>query len=550
MIPSLKIKTKFIILGAVGAAALSIIVFLAMNISKQGLESLNNVFKDSKQVQNIQQNYIAPIFYLRELSLSLVIAPNANLRKEIEKHIEPLVKDLEKEFEKMPDDIYKEWSNYKRLLTFTRNFIQRGFYEGAYINVNQEERQQFYKLTEKLQILQSQELKKTSQTFIEAKDSITNNRLFILIVSLVLGALLAILGWYIITKITNAITEIKLGHSRFYNFLKNKTIKEPLGISLDTDDELGDMAKAINLEMEEAKTAVKTDANFIENATNLVEEIKEGKLEKRLQVDANSDDLNILKSVINNMVDDLEHKIQDEINHRMDQEKLLIQQSKLAGMGNMIGNIAHQWRQPISEVNVILMELEMKARYGNDFTTDYMIQQIKECYEVTEYMSRTISDFQNFFKPSKSKKEFSIEESCSNALTMLSASLKFHNIEFSLNVEEDSTVLGYPNEFSQAILNILSNAKDALIERKVVSPEVKVTIKKGNKYALIQIQDNAGGITKENIERIFEPYFTTKHAKQGTGIGLYMTKMIIENNMNGFINVKNNDKGAFFTVKI
>lgn len=550
MVPSLKIKTKFIILGAVGAAALSIIVFLAMNISKQGLESLNNVFKDSKQVQNIQQNYIAPIFYLRELSLSLVIAPNANLREKIEKQIEPLLKNLEKQFEEMPNDIYKEWSKYKRLLTFTRKFIQRGFYEGAYINVNQEERQQFYKLTEKLQILQSQELKKTSQTFIEAKNSITNNRLIIFLVSLILGIFLAILGWYIITKITNAIIQIKLGHSRFYNFLKNKTIEEPLGISLDTDDELGDMAKAINLEMEEAKTAVKTDAKFIEDATNLVEEIKEGKLKKRLQVNANSEDLNILKSVINNMVDDLEHKIQDEIDHRMDQEKLLIQQSKLAGMGNMIGNIAHQWRQPISEVNVILMELEMKARYGKDFTTDYMIQQIKECYEVTEYMSQTISDFQNFFKPSKNKKEFSIEEACSNALTMLSASLKFHNIEFSLNVEQDSIVLGYPNEFSQAILNIISNAKDALIERKIISPEVKVNIKKGNKYALIQIQDNAGGIAQENIERIFEPYFTTKHAKQGTGIGLYMTKMIIENNMNGFINVENINKGAFFTVKI
>lgn len=165
-------------------------------------------------------------------------------------------------------------------------------------------------------------------------------------------------------------------------------------------------------------------------------------------------------------------------------------------------------------------------------------------------MSNTINDFQNFFKPSKSKVVFEVNEACQRASAILQASLKYHLIHFYFEESETSNILGYPNEFAQAILNILSNAKDVLIDRQIQDPFIRISVKRGEKYTLIKIEDNGGGIAPEYFERIFEPYFTTKHAKQGTGIGLYMTKMIIENNMNGIIVVNNTSKGVLFTIKL
>ncbi|MFB1009327.1 MAG: HAMP domain-containing sensor histidine kinase, partial [Sulfurospirillum sp.] len=155
-----------------------------------------------------------------------------------------------------------------------------------------------------------------------------------------------------------------------------------------------------------------------------------------------------------------------------------------------------------------------------------------------------------FFKPSKDKEIFEINNACERASSIIQASLRYHSIEFSFNATDEIKVLGYPNEFAQALLNILSNAKDVLTDRNIENPFIRMSVKNGEKYTLIKIEDNGGGIAQEYIERIFEPYFTTKHAKQGTGIGLYMTKMIIENNMNGIVTVKNTEEGALFTIKI
>lgn len=545
----LKIRTKFILLGIVGTIALAYIVFLAINISKLGLDSVDKVYRDSRQVQNIQQELIAPVFYLRELSLSLVTAPNDDFRKEINGQLEPLLAGLDGKFHVMNPAIKSEWLSYKELLRITQQFIQEGFEEGAFLNVNKDEREQFYALVKALQKMQAEELSKSSQTFQSAKSNITQNRFFILLVSGSLGLFLALLGWFIITKISNAIEQVKTGHNRFFEFLKHKNINEPVGIELDSNDELGDMARVINAEMEETKEALKKDKKLIEDATKMLEELKEGSLEKRLHVKASSEELNSLKEVINAMVDDLEGKIQQEIDQRTSQEKLLIQQSKLASMGNMIGNIAHQWRQPLSEINAVLMNIETRYKF-KDFDEAFIEQSVEECNAITKYMSHTISDFQNFFKPSKTKEKFHVVEACKKASSILQSSLKHHHITFTCNYDEDKEVYGYPNEFSQAFLNILSNAKDVLIQRDIEDPSIHVTIKAGKYYVLIKVEDNGKGIAEENIERIFEPYFTTKHAKQGTGIGLYMSKTIIESNMDGFLNVTNTNKGACFTIKL
>lgn len=537
-------------LGVIGAIALMSIVFLALNISKLGIQSLDNVYQDSRKVQNIQLDYIVPVFQLRELSLSLVVAPNDNFRAKIELKLDPLVKSLDEKFKFLNENSQKDWLEYKKYLQVTRDYLSEGFEEGAFININDSERIQFYLLVETLQTLQEKELNKSSKTFEDAKKIINNNRVTILIVSVVLALFNLVLGWYIINKIVNSIEQVKFGLGRFFAFLRNRKKEENvLGITLDTKDELGEMAKAINEEIDKTKTALIEDIKLIEAATQMVKEIKNGNLDERLTVSAKTEDLNLLKNMINAMVDDLEFKIQAEITRRTDQEKLLIQQSKLAAMGNMIGNIAHQWRQPLSELNAILMNIETKYKF-NDFNEEFIETSVSKCNKITAHMSNTINDFQNFFKPSKTKENFNVVEACQKASTILKSSLKHHNIKFECLFKEEKEVFGYPNEFSQAFLNILSNAKDVLIQREVANPFIKVSISSGKKYVLIKVEDNGGGIEEKNLERIFEPYFTTKHAKQGTGIGLYMSKTIIEGNMDGFLVAQNIENGALFTIKL
>lgn len=545
-----RIRTKFILIGAIGFLTLLSLVALAFNISKLGIESLDHVFKDSKNVQTLQQEFIAPLFYLRELSLSLVVAPNEDFRQEIEKVLEPLLATLDAKMYTQEEAIATEWHAYKTQLNQTRTFIHEGFEEGAFINANTGERAQFYILASALQEAQARQLDTSSNTYLNAKEKIDNTRWTIVVTSVLLSLLSLALGWVVIRKIALSIEQVKSGLLEFFEFFKHKTItKKPIAIALDSRDELGEMARAINVEIDAAKDALKQDMEFIESATHMLQALKGGDLQKRLDAHAKTHELNALKEVINHMVDDLEYKIQQEISRRTDQEKLLIQQSKLASMGNMIGNIAHQWRQPLGELNAILMHLETRYKF-NQFDGAFLEHCVKECNTITAYMSRTITDFQNFFKPSKTKEFFNVVTACKSAGGILASSLKHHNIALEWDIAKDYDVLGYPNEFSQAFLNILSNAKDALTSRHILRPKIRITISEGAQCVLIKVEDNAGGIPEEHLERVFEPYFTTKHAKQGTGIGLYMCKTIIENNMDGYLNVANTPEGACFTIKL
>lgn len=537
-------------MGAIGFFTLASIVMLAFSVGNLGIDSIDRVFKDSKNVQSLQQDFIAPIFYLRELSLSLVVAPNEDFRKDIEATIDPLLNTIDTNIQALDKHIINAWKSYKEQLNQSRVYIDEGFEEGAFINVNTKERDQFYALVSTLQEAQSKQLNASSQTYLDAKKRIGSMHWTIIAASLLLSFLSLGLGWTVIRKIALSIEQVKSGLLEFFNFLKQKSMSQkPIAIGLESNDELGDMAHAINLEINEAKNALRQDMEFIESATRMLESLKEGNLQSRLDANAKTEELNTLKNVINQMVDDLENKIQQEITQRTDQEKLLIQQSRLAAMGNMIGNIAHQWRQPLGEINAILMNLETHYKF-NKFSEEFLENSVKECNAITAYMSNTIADFQNFFKPSKTKEVFDIVEACKRAGNILASSLKYHEINLVWKIPKPQSTLGYPNEFSQAFLNILSNAKDVLIQRQIPEPCIHITITSGEQYILIKVQDNGGGIIPENIERIFEPYFTTKHAKQGTGIGLYMAKTIIEHNMDGYLNATNTPEGACFTIKL
>ena len=551
MIKYLSMRYKFLVMASLGVLAIATLSFLAFDITEKGVFNVNKVFEDSKRVQTIQQSYILPLFKLRELSLSLVMAPNEDLRKGILEQLTHTLAQMEPSFSLLDEAIYKRWLNYVGLLSATQAYLDYGFEEGAFISANTLERDQFYALMNALEILQRNELQNSSETFNEANRQAINSKYFISSWLAVVVLLTLLFGFLIAKNIVDSIQKVQQGLRQFFDYLKSPSTEEAkrIFIPLINKDELGDMARQINANIETIQYNLVKDSQLIEDATSVVEDLKHGNLNRRLVQAGNSAQLNLLKEVMNEMLDNLELRIQQEIAERTKQEQLLIQQSKLAAMGNMIGNIAHQWRQPLGEINAILMHIGVRHSF-KDFSEEFLTQKINECNKITSYMSNTISDFQNFFKPSKAKEIFDVTHACERASSILQASLKYHSIEFRLEESEGAQVLGYPNEFAQAILNVLSNAKDVLIERQIEAPYIAMSVKNGKRYTLIKIEDNGGGIAAEHIERIFEPYFTTKHAKQGTGIGLYMTKMIIENNMNGIINVSNTQDGALFTIKL
>jgi PAS domain S-box-containing protein len=232
-----------------------------------------------------------------------------------------------------------------------------------------------------------------------------------------------------------------------------------------------------------------------------------------------------------------------------EKERLLIQQSRQAALGEMIGNIAHQWRQPLNTLGLMVQELSLCYEYG-DFDKNYLEKTVQGVMQLVHHMSQTIDDFRNFFKPEKEKVDFRARKVLDKAVSIIEASLKENGIRLSLSASCDPLVNGYPNEYSQVILNILLNARDAFAERAVEQPLIAVKLAEAAGVTVVTINDNAGGIPEQIMESIFDPYFTTKAPDKGTGVGLYMSKVIIEKNMNGRLTACNRDGGAEFRIEV
>ncbi len=249
--------------------------------------------------------------------------------------------------------------------------------------------------------------------------------------------------------------------------------------------------------------------------------------------------------------EELKLKVEEEVKKNRDKDRILIQQSKLASMGEMLGNIAHQWRQPLNNVSLILQFL--RDNYKNEnVSTEKLDKFMSRANTHIEYMSETIDDFRNFYKPSKTKKEFSIKECIDSVLYMLENQYKSEKIKIDF-VYEDILIINYENELKQSLLNILNNAKDALLLKKHnlnFDALIHISLKVKENKVEILISNNGDNIKDDIIDKIFEPYFTTKFETQGTGIGLYMTKSIIETNMKGKIEVKNIKDGVIFKITL
>jgi len=246
----------------------------------------------------------------------------------------------------------------------------------------------------------------------------------------------------------------------------------------------------------------------------------------------------------------LEQRVADALRDLRQKDQMFLLQSRQAAMGEMIGNIAHQWRQPLNMLGLIVQELPVMYKCGK-LSQEYLDSDACKAMELIHHMSKTIDDFRNFFSPDKEKVQFKVNQIVAKTLALIEQSLKTVNIKVEVNEINDAVIDGYPNEYSQVLLNIINNARDAFVERQIERARViTITIITENDRSVVIIADNAGGIPEEAISKIFEPYFTTKGQDKGTGVGLYMAKNIIEKNMGGRLEVRNIADGAEFRIEV
>lgn len=271
-----------------------------------------------------------------------------------------------------------------------------------------------------------------------------------------------------------------------------------------------------------------------------------------------------------------ERKLKETLKSLKEKEAMLIHQSRLAAMGEMIAAIAHQWRQPLNAISILIQDMVDASDFG-EFNKDYLYDSTKKMLKQIDYMNSTIEDFMNFFKPNKEKICFKVSATIKETLLLIHKQLVKSNISINLDCKHGNetkrqldnklfecgtcqnklTVYGYPNEFKQVILNIIANARDAILKKiekgqflENEKGEISINLSFDSNKVKIEIKDNGGGIPDDIKEKIYEPYFTNKEAGYGLGIGLYMSKTIIEKNMQGCLTAKNEGKGALFTIEL
>jgi len=252
-------------------------------------------------------------------------------------------------------------------------------------------------------------------------------------------------------------------------------------------------------------------------------------------------------------LEDLNSSLQVRIDEAVDdirqKDQLLILQDRRAVMGEMINNIAHQWRQPLNVLGLYLQELPF-AYDSVKFNREYLETVVGKSMQLIAHMSQTINDFRNFFRSDKEKVTFSVTEVIGQTLSLTEENFKEQQISIAVHPEGDQMTSGYPNEYAQVILNILMNARDALVERNTDNSLISIHTFTKEGTSVVTITDNASGIADEIIDKIFDPYFTTKGPDKGTGIGLFMSKAIIEKNMGGRLTVRNTGSGAEFRIEV
>jgi PAS domain S-box-containing protein len=255
------------------------------------------------------------------------------------------------------------------------------------------------------------------------------------------------------------------------------------------------------------------------------------------------------KQQLENLNKTLEMRVQEEVEKNRNKDILLIHQNRQAALGETLDHIAHQWKQPLNALSLVTGNLQEEA-FSGKLTDDSLTEATATILALVDHMAQTINVFRDFYRPEKEMNVFSIKEAIDKALLFIKPALRLEAIEVDFYSDPLLAAYGYPKEYAQVLLNILSNAREAFKERGVVKPKISIQAIAEDGNAVVTVTDNAGGIPDANIGRIFDLYFTTREPSGGTGIGLYMSKNIIEKNMGGKLSVRNTGYGAEFRIKL
>jgi len=281
-------------------------------------------------------------------------------------------------------------------------------------------------------------------------------------------------------------------------------------------------------------------------AVALSESTQKKKIQKKPLASKRLRDIDITQEALTNILNQTSKDL-EAVNQLREKEILSSQQAKLVQMGEMVNMIAHQWRQPLNAISAASIKLTLQAEMGL-CSKDEIIQTTHFIEETTQDMSKTINDFMNFTKPTDKKVEISLKEIVDDILRIMGAQLKNHNINFIEEIEEELVISTFNKDLEHILINLISNARDAFDAKEMDNKEIRFRAYTKQKDCIIEVEDNAGGIPKGVIEKIFNPYFTTKEQGKGTGLGLYMSKKILTESIGGTIDVCNTKEGAKFTI--
>lgn len=294
-------------------------------------------------------------------------------------------------------------------------------------------------------------------------------------------------------------------------------------VPVESADEIGQLAGSFNhMTTELARSYAELESRVQKRTQELTSALKDLRTETEERIQA---------------VEDLRKK-----------EQVFMQQSRLAAMGEMLVNISHQWRQPLNLLGLKIQELGLSYKYGT-FSDKLLDDNIENAMGIIQHMSQTINDFQNFLSPNKERTSFKVKEVIDKTVGLVEDYFKSQGISIVIDSTGAPEITGYANEYGQVLLNLLNNARDAFLERGVNDRRITVRswVENG---AVVTVTDNAGGIEDEIMHKVFDAYFTTKPLGKGTGVGLFMSKAIIEHNMGGRLSARNVEGGAEFKIEV
>ncbi|AOO64937.1 ATP-binding protein [Sulfurospirillum halorespirans] len=271
------------------------------------------------------------------------------------------------------------------------------------------------------------------------------------------------------------------------------------------------------------------------------------------------DNFTAMSQELQELYDSMDKRIKEGVVEHMETQKMMLYQSRLAQMGEMISMIAHQWRQPLGSISAVtasiklkqsLKKFDLKTEQGRADQEEFLLGAIGKIETYIQFLTTTIDDFKNFFRPEQQQEQSSLQRIIDRALGLIGKSLSVHQITLHVNNTSSNSLITYETQMMQVLINILKNAQDAILEKKLENGTIWINAYEDNAFFVIEIEDNAGGIPDAILPKIFDPYFSTKAERNGTGLGLYMSKTIVQEHCHGSLHVENQLHGAKFIIKI